>query len=231
LTSTTSAATPTLTVSEFWEQVREDEVDAFKADGYLSDGETEVSSAAKDAVARKIDEVMADRAIVASQQEKDHKSVLQTDLAALAFSNTAFPGSAAWESDVDGVNIQVVKNLRTVAGKLLDTGPKGKVAGLAKKRGYVLCSAKIHVGREHSFFYTKEKAIILADYVTPRQGKMSNATEKFATDLGHVVTVVPSMKKAVEDRLETGLKNAQIAAKAKLAEITAGAGSDDDDDA
>jgi flagellar biosynthesis chaperone FliJ len=60
----------------------------------------------------------------------------------------------------------------------------------------------------------------------PRTSKLQNVSEEVAQDFNLVIDRIPEMRKKMNTKLESGMKAAQIAARAKLA-LTAG---DDDED-
>jgi hypothetical protein len=104
---------------------------------------------------------------------------------------------------------------------LTQTGRRGKVQKLLAEDGLVLCPAKVGDDKVDAVYVTDDPTLIMADFAVPRTSKLQNIGEELAQDFNLVSDRIPAMRKQMNAKLESGMKAAQIAARAKLA-LTAG---------
>ena len=199
-------------------QVDEGVIEALKADDYVKvDGDKEVPD--YDALSRKLrDLVRPTRS--STKVERQQKAVPKATLAAQAFSSTPSPGSPLWDPD-DEVAAGVWKALKGAVSRLTQTGRRGKVQQLLAEDGLVMCPAKVGDDKVDAVYVTDDPTLIMADFAVPRTSKLQNIGEEVAQDFNLVSDRIPKMRKQMNAKLESGMKAAQIAARAKLA-LTAG---------
>jgi|GEM_PF-7017828 len=199
-------------------QIDEGVMEALRADDYVKvDGDKEDPD--YDALSRKLrDLVRSTRSN--TKVERQQRAVPKATLAAQAFPSTPSPGSALWEAD-DEVAAGVWKALKGTVSRLTQTGRRGKVQKLLAEDGLVLCPAKVGDDKVDAVYVTDDPTLIMADFAVPRTSKLQNIGEELAQDFNLVSDRIPAMRKQMNAKLESGMKAAQIAARAKLA-LTAG---------
>jgi hypothetical protein len=199
-------------------QVDEGVMEALRADDYVKvDGDKEDPD--YDALSRKLrDLVRSTRSN--TKVERQQRAVPKATLAAQAFPSTPSPGSPLWETD-DEVAAGVWKALKGTVSRLTQTGRRGKVQKLLAEDGLVLCPAKVGDDKVDAVYVTDDPTLIMADFAVPRTSKLQNIGEELAQDFNLVSDRIPAMRKQMNAKLESGMKAAQIAARAKLA-LTAG---------
>lgn len=219
-----SALQEATSLTAFNAQVDADVLEAMRAEGYVrDDGGTEVVD--NDALASKLRQLV--RASEArTKAERQQKAVPRGTLAALAFPSTPSPSSPMWDPD-DEFAEQVWKRLKGTVSRLTQTGRRGKVQQLLNDDGLVLCPAKVGDDKVDAVYVTNDPTLILADFAVPRTSKLQNVSEEVAQDFNLVIDRIPGMRKQMNTKLESGMKAAQIAARAKLA---LAAGGDDEDE-
>jgi hypothetical protein len=215
---------PSLTA--FNAQVEAGVQEAMKAEGYVSDDGTEAADT--DVLARKLREIVLN-SNASTKQERQEKAVPKGTLAALAFPSTPSPSSPTWDPD-DEYADQVWKRLKGTVSRLTQTGRRGKVQQLLEADGLVLCPAKVGDDKIDAVYVTDNPTLILADFAVPRTSKLQNISEELAQDFNLVTDRIPGMRRQMNTKLESGMKNAQIAARAKFA-LTAGDEDEDEDSA
>ena len=94
------------------------------------------------------------------------------------------------------------------------------------KKGFALASVRDiadAAGFSQGAFYSNfpDKEAILLGLAMPRTTKLNTLSAEIADDFKFAVDVNPSLKKALNDKMETGLKAARDTARAKLA-LTSG---------
>jgi hypothetical protein len=216
-------------LAAFRAQVDAGVLEALKADGYVREDEG-VEVADNDALALRLRDIVRDTKS-STTTERQQKAVPRGTLAALAFPSTPSPSSPLWNPD-DEVASQVWKNLKGLVSRLTQTGRRGKVQQLFAEDGLILCPAKVGDNKDDAVYVTNEPKLILADFAVPRTSKLQNVSEEVAQDFNLVTNRIPGMGKQMKTKLESGMKAAQLAARAKLA-ITAGdddAGDNDEDE-
>jgi hypothetical protein len=199
-------------------QIDEGVMEALRADDYVKvDGDKEDPD--YDALSRKLrDLVRSTRSN--TKVERQQRAVPKATLAAQSFPSTPSPGSPLWETD-DEVAAGVWKALKGTVSRLTQTGRRGKVQKLLAEDGLVLCPAKVGDDKVDAVYVTDDPTLIMADFAVPRTSKLQNIGEELAQDFNLVSDRIPAMRKQMNAKLESGMKAAQIAARAKLA-LTAG---------
>jgi hypothetical protein len=211
-------------LAAFRAQVNAGVHEAMRADGYVrvADGAEVVDN---DALALKLREIVR-RAQARDKAERQQKAVPRGTLAALAFPSTPSPGSPLWDED-DEIAVEVWKYLRGAVSRLTNTGRRGKVQQLLADDGLVLCPTKVGDDKVDAVYVTDDPTLILTDFAVPRTSKLQNVSEEVAQDFNLVIDRIPGMRKSMSTKMESGMKAAQIAARAKLA-LTAGNDEDDE---
>lgn len=218
-----SALQEAIGLAAFKAQVDAGVLEAMKAEGYVrDDGGDEVAD--PDALAAKLRAlVLVSRA--STKAERKDKAVTRGTLVALAFPSTPSPSSPEWDSD-DEIAKEVWKRLASNVGRLTQSGRRGKVQKSLADDGLVLCPTTVGDDKVEGVYVTSDPTLILADFAVPRTSKLQNVSEEIAQDFNLVSDRISTMRKQMNTKLESGMKAAQIAARAKLA-LTAG---DDEDD-
>ena len=198
-------------------------LEALRADNYVRD-DNGIEVADNNALASRLREIVL-RTRASTKVERQQKAVPRGTLAALAFPSAPSPSSSTWDPD-DEVAEQVWKHLKGLVSRLTQTGRRGKVQQLLAEDGLVLCPTKVGDDKVEAVYVTNDSTLILADFAVPRTSKLQNVSEEVAQDFNLVIDRIPEMRKKMNTKLESGMKAAQIAARAKLA-LTAG---DDDED-
>lgn len=218
-----SALREAIGLAAFNAQVEAGVREAMKAEGYVrDDGGIEVVD--NDALASKLRELVRDTE-AHTKAERQQKAVPRGTLAALAFPSTPSPSSPMWDPD-DEVADHVWKRVKGLVARFTQTGRRGKVQQLLKSDGLVLCPTKVGDDNADAVYVTSNPKLILADFAVPRTSKLQNVSEEVAQDFNLVTDRIPGMRKQMNTKLESGMKAAQIAARAKLA-LTSG---DEDED-
>jgi hypothetical protein len=199
-------------------------LEALRAEGYVRD-DNGIEVADNDVLASRLREIVL-RTRASTKAERQQKAVPRGTLAALAFPSVTSPSSSTWDPD-DEVAEQVWKHLKGLVSRLTQTGRRGKVQQLLADDGLVLCPTKVGDDKVDAVYVTSDSTLILADFAVPRTSKLQNISEEVAQDFNLVIDRIPGMRKQMNSKLESGMKAAQIAARAKLA-LTAG--SDDEDE-
>lgn len=213
-----SAIHEALGLTAFNDQIDAGVLEAMRAEGYTRDDDGQ-EGVDNDALASKLRELV--RASEArTKAERQQKAVPRGTLAALAFPSTPSPSSPMWDAD-DELAEQVWKRLRGVVSRLTQTGRRGKVQQMLSDDGLVLCPTKVGDDKVDAVYVTNDPTLILADFAVPRTSKVQNVSEEVAQDFNLVIDRIPGMRKQLNTKLESGMKAAQIAARAKLA-LTAG---------
>lgn len=211
-------------LAAFNAQVEAGVLEVMKADGYVRDDDDGNEVGDNDALASKLREIV--RATEAdTKAERQQKAVPKGALASLAFPSTPSPSSPMWDPD-DELADHVWKRVKGLVSRLTQTGRRGKVQQLLTPDGLVLCPAKVGDDNADALYVTSDPTLILADFAVPRTSKIQNLSEEVAQDFNLVIDRIPGMRKQMNTKLESGMKAAQIAARAKLA-LTAG---DDEDE-
>ncbi len=208
----------------FKAEVDELVLEAHRAEGYVRDDGDDVVYD-NDALASKIRVLVLD-STASTKQERQQKAVRRGTLTALAYPSVSSPGSPNWDPD-DKYSEHVFKALRGCVTRLIASGRRGKVQQLLAEDGLVLCQTKVGDDKVEAVYVTNNPSLILSDFAVPRTSKLQNVSEEMAQDFNLVIDRIPEMRKQMNAKLESGMKAAQVAARAKLA-LTAGEDEDEE---
>lgn len=204
-------------------------VEAYQAEGLIlvKDGEERVSSAR---LAERVRDVMLNKALVRTKNEVQTNAIEPTDLAAILFAGVTNPTSPDWpdaDDDTDDAEItkHVWKSVLGAVSKAVQTGRKGSVqrllAGDPTSKGLIVCSTKIGTNPKKAVYVSDDKEAILLGLAMPRTTRLSTLSAEIADDFKFAIEVNASLKRALNEKMETGLKAARDTARAKLA-LTSG---------
>ena len=115
------------------------------------------------------------------------------------------------------------KRLVGYIGSLIQTGRRGYVQKLVAGRdeGLVMCGTEVGDDAIPAVYVTSDPELIVRDWAMPRTSRLRSVAEEAAKELNFVIEHKPEMKKVLKAKMDDGLRQAQVAAKAVLA-ITAG---------
>ena len=204
-------------------------LEAYQAEGLVlvKDGVERLSSAG---LAERVRDVLLNKALVRNKSEVQTNAIEPADLTALVFPSVTNPTSPDWpEADDDSDDAEITKHVwRGVLGavsKAAQTGRKGSVQRLLAAdpdaKGMIVCSTKVGTNPKKAVYVSADKEAILLGLAMPRTTRLTTLSSEIADDFKFAIEVNPSLKKALNDKMETGLKAARDTARAKLA-LTSG---------
>lgn len=190
-------------------------LEALEADGYskIEDGEKVFDRAALGkAVFAHVVNARADR-----KDEIQSMAVSKGQIAKLVYPSTPEPDPN------DEVAVLVRKKLVGLVSSLIQTGRRGLVQKMvaARGEGLVLCATTVGDDEIPAVYVTADPDLIDADWATPRTARVRNVAEETAKEFNFVIEHKPEMQKRLNAKMDLGLRQAKVAAKAVLA-ITAG---------
>jgi hypothetical protein len=203
---------------------------AYQEEGLIlvKDGEERFSSAR---LAERVRDVMLKKALVRNKNEVQTNAIEPADLAALVFPSVTNPTSPEWpevddDSDDAEITRHIWKGVLGAVSKAAQTGRKGSVQRLLAADpnvppGLIVCSTKIGTNPKKAVYLSADKEAILLGLAMPRTTKLNTLSAEIADDFKFAIDVNPSLKRALNDKMETGLKAARDTARAKLA-LTSG---------
>jgi hypothetical protein len=208
--------------------------EAYQAEGFIlvKDGEERVSSAQ---LAERVRDLMLQKAVVRSAREVQTNAIEPADLTALVFPGITNPTSPDWPHDSDDsddaeLTRHVWKGVLGAVSKAAQTGRKGGVQRLLAAdpdtRGMIVCSTKIGTNPKKAVYLSANKDAIVLGLAMPRTTKLNTLSAEIADDFKWAIDVNPSLKRALTEKMDDGLKAARDTARAKLA-LTSGAEADD----
>lgn len=209
-------------------------LEAYQAEGYVvvKDGKDTHSNPA---VAQRVRDVLVNKAVVTSKSQIQTNAIEPGDLASLVFPSATNPTSPDWpDADDDSDAAEVTKHvwariLGTVT-KAAQTGRKGVVQKLLAvdpaTQGMLVCTTKIGTNPKKAIFLSTDKDAILVGLAMPRTTRLTTLSAEIADDFKFAIEVNSSLKKVLNDKMETGLKAARDTARAKLA-LTSGESEDE----
>lgn len=203
--------------------------EAFQAEELIlvKDGEERFSSAR---LAERVRDVMLKKALVRNKNEVHTNAIEPADLTAIVFPGVTNPTSPDWpmqddDSDEAEITRHVWKGVLGAVSKAAQTGRKGSVQRLLAAdpdaSGLIVCSTKIGTNPKKAVYLSADKDAVVLGLAMPRTTKLNTLSAEIADDFKFAIEVNPSLKRALNDKMETGLKAARDTARAKLA-LTSG---------
>jgi hypothetical protein len=203
--------------------------EAYKTEGltFTKDGEEKPSNID---VTHRVLKVLLDKAIVRKKSEIQTNAITPDDLAAIVFPSTTNPTSHDWPADDDDsdqaeITRHVWRRIKTAVAKTVQTGRRGTVqkelAANQQTGELIVCATKIGTSQTRAVFLSDDKDMILLGLAMQRTTKLSALSADIADDFNYAIEQNPRLKKALNDKMETGLKAARDTARAKLA-LTSG---------
>jgi hypothetical protein len=204
-------------------------LEAYQAEGltHEKDGVERFSSTL---LAERVRDVMLQKAVVRNKSEVQTNAIEPTDLAVLVFQGVPNPTSPDWpdaddDSDEAEITRNVWKGILGVVSKGVQTGRKGSVqrllAGDPNTSTLIVCSTKIGTNPKKAVYLSADKDMIVLGLAMPRTTRLNTLSAEIADDFKFAIELNSSLKKPLNERLETGLKAARDTARAKLA-LTSG---------
>jgi hypothetical protein len=191
------------------------------------DGEEKFSSAKLAARSR---DLMLRKAVVRSKAEIQTNAIAPSDLAVLAFPSVTNPTSPDWPDEADDsdeaeITRHVWRGVLGAVSKAVQTGRKGSVQRLLaadpETSDLLVCSTKIGTSPKKAVYLSNDKEAIVVGLAMPRTTRLNTLSAEIADDFRYAIELNPKLKKALNEKLETGLKAARDTARAKLA-LTSG---------
>jgi hypothetical protein len=200
---------------ELVELVEDGVLEALEADGYtkVEDGQQVYDRAAlAKAVFAQVIKTRAD-----NKDERQAKAVTKGQIAKIVFASTPEPDPN------DEVAVLVRKKLVGHVGSLIQSGRRGAIQKMvaARKEGLVMCATTVGDDEVPAVYVTADADLIDVDWATPRTSRLRSVAEETAKEFNFVIEQKPEMAKRLNTKMDKGLKQAQVAAKAVLA-LTAG---------
>jgi hypothetical protein len=191
------------------------------------DGVERFSSAS---LAERVRDVMLRKTVVRNKTDVQANAIEPADLAGLVFPGVSNPTSPDWpdtddDSDDAEITRHVWKGVLGAVSKAAQTGRKGSVqrllAGDPATSKLIVCSTKIGTNPKKAVYLSEDKDMIMLGLAMPRTTRLNTLSAEIADDFKFAIGLNSSLKKPLNERLETGLKAARDTARAKLA-LTSG---------
>lgn len=209
-------------------------MEAYRAEGFIlvKDGHERFSSAR---LTERVAEVLLNKALVRTKSEVHTNAIEPADLAAIVFPSVTNPTSPEWpDQDDDSDDAEVTKHVWSrvlgAVSKAAQTGRKGSVQKLLAADlhadGIIVCSTKIGTNPKKAIYVSSDRDAIMLGLAMPRTTRLTTLSSEIADDFKFAIEVNASLKKALNDKMETGLKAARDTARAKLA-LTSGSTEDE----
>jgi hypothetical protein len=209
-------------------------LEAYKAEGYIAvkDGKEIFSNPA---VVQCVRNVLVNKAVVNNKSQIQTNAIEPADLATLVFPSVTNPTSPDWpEADDDSDDAEVTKHVWTrvlaAVSKAAQTGRKGLVQRLLvtdpATDGMIVCSTKIGTNPKKAIYLSTDKDAIMIGLAMPRTTRLTTLSSEIADDFKFAIDINGSLKKVLNEKMETGLKAARDTARAKLA-LTSGESEDE----
>lgn len=182
------------------------------------------------ALSERVLEVLWQKAVVKTKTDIQTTAIEPADLAAIVFPAVTNPTSPDWpEDDDDTDDAEITKHVWTrvlgAVSKAAQTGRKGSVQRLLvadpDRSNVVVCSTKIGTKPRKAIYLSSDKESILLGLAMPRTTRLTTLSAEIADDFKFAMEHNSSLKKALNEKMETGLKAARDTARAKLA-LTSG---------
>jgi hypothetical protein len=199
--------------------------EAYQEEGFIlvKDDEEKFSTAK---LAERVRDVMLSRAVARNKTEVQTNAIEPADLTALVFPTVTNPTSPDWpdaDDDYDDAEItrHVWRQALGAVSKAAQTGRKGSLQRLLaadpNTTNLVVCSTKIGTNPKKAVYLSADKEMILLGLAMPRTTRLNTLSAEIADDFRFAIEMNPSLKRALNERMETGLKAARDTARAKLA--------------
>jgi hypothetical protein len=203
--------------------------EAYRAEGLTieKDGEEKASTAK---LGERVCAVMLQRAIVRNKSEIQKNAIAPGDLTAIVFPSTTNPASPGWpDDDDDSDDAEITRNtwgrVQGDVSKAVQTGRKGSVqrtlASNPETSELIVCATKIGTKPAKAVYLSDDKDMILLGLAMPRTTKLNTLSANIADDFNYAIGLNSKLKRALNEKMETGLKAARDTARAKLA-LTSG---------
>jgi hypothetical protein len=204
-------------------------LEIYQAEGVTleKDGEEKFSGAR---LAERVRDVLLQKAVVRNKTQVQRDAIEPADLAALVFPGVPNPTAPDWPDDEDDsddaeITRHVWRGILGAVSKAAQTGRKGSVqrllAGNPDTSKLLVCATKIGTNPKKAIYLSDDKDMILLGLAMPRTTRLTTLSAEVADDFKFAIEQNSSLKKALNERLETGLKAARDTARAKLA-LTSG---------
>ncbi len=207
--------------NELERRISEAELDALGTDGYatLVEGEKEYD---REALAKNILKIVLSTELD-REAEIPTKAVTKGTLMKLLFPSLTEPDP----NELDDVELAVATNARkrivAKVSHLLQTGRRGlvqkKVA--AQKRGLVMMTTVVGDDETPAWFVTGDLDLLSQYWAMDRTDRVNSAAAEAAREFNFVIEHKPDARKLLNTKLDKGIKQAGVTAKAVLA-LTAG---------
>lgn len=193
----------------------------------VKDGEEKFSSAR---LSERVRDVLLKKAVARNKTEVQTNAIEPADLASLVFPQVSNPSSPDYpdtddDSDEAEITRHVWKAILGAVSKAAQTGRKGIVQRLLaaepETSSLIVCSTKIGTNPKKAIYLSADKDMIMLGLAMPRTTRLSTLSAEIADDFKFAIELNPSLKRALNERMETGLKAARDTARAKLA-LTSG---------
>ena len=207
---------------------------AYQTEGLtvVKDGEDRLSSPK---LAERVRDTLLKGSVVGNKTELQTDAIEPADLAVNVFSEITNPTSLDWPDDDDDsddaeITRHVWKGVLGAVSKAAQTGRKGSVQRLLaadpETSSLIVCSTKIGTNPKKAIYLSAEKDMVLLGLAMPRTTRLTTLSAEIADDFRFAMEHNSSVRRALNERMETGLKAARDTARAKLA-LTSG--SEDED--
>jgi hypothetical protein len=204
-------------------------LEAFHAEGMtLQKDDGEKFSSAN--LAQNVRDVLMHKAVARNKTEVQRNAIEPADLAAIVFPGIPNPTAPDWpEADDDSDDAEITrhvwKGILGAVSKAAQTGRKGTVQRLLASdpdtSKFIVCSTKIGTNPKKAIYVSDDKDMIVLGLAMPRTTRLNTLSAEIADDFKFAIGQNPALKRALNERLETGLKAARDTARAKLA-LTSG---------
>lgn len=207
--------------NELERRITEAELDALEADEYteLVAGQRQYD---REALAKNILKIVLSTELD-REEEIGAKAVTKGTLMKLLFPSLTEPDPNELDDIEFAIATDARKRLVSKVSYLLQTGRRGlvqkKVA--AQKRGLVMMSAEVGDDETTAWFVTGDLDLLSQYWATPRTDRVNSAAAEAAREFNFVIGHKPDARKLLNTKLDKGIKQAGVTAKAVLA-LTAG---------
>lgn len=204
-------------------------LEAYRDEGFIvqKDGQEKFSSTG---LAERVRDYLVQKANVRDKGEVQTTAVEPADLTMSIFQDVANPTSPDWpDDDDDSDEAEIKRHIWTrvmgAVSKAAQAGRKGSVQRLLaadpQTSKLIVCTTKIGAKPRKAIYVSADKDSILLGLAMPRTTKLATLSSEIADDFRYAIERNDALRKALNERMETGLKAARDTARAKLA-LTSG---------